>query len=91
MPNLKIFAIILFFMGVLYVGLERLPHYYPSAESKHVELIQGKDKQEVSQAIESKEQTRKNRMGYTIIGYFLVLSLLLYAKIILQRIPHKER
>ncbi|ACZ11154.1 hypothetical protein [Sulfurospirillum deleyianum] len=81
MPNLKIFAIILFFMSVLYVGLEFLPYHSSFVQTTHVE---------VQEVIETVEQQKRNTMGYTIIGYFLVVSLLLYIKIILQRTHHKE-
>lgn len=82
--------LILFFMSMLYVGLEVLPHHYPSTKAKHVELSHSEHKKEGVQAVEPKEQLKRDTMGYSIVSYFLVLSLLLYTKIILQRNHSKE-
>ena len=41
-------------------------------------------------AIYEKEMSRRDMIGYSIVGYFLLLSTLLYLKIVLQRSKLKE-
>jgi hypothetical protein len=72
MPNRKIFLILLFFMAVLYMGLEWLPTLFvqPSPD--------------LPPALSSENQTHRAWIGTGVIGYFLLLSALIYAKIRLQ-------
>jgi hypothetical protein len=72
MANLKIFLILLFFVTVLYVGLEWLPALFAQPSP------------ELPTALASEEQTRRAWIGTGVIGYFLLLSALIYAKIRVQ-------
>ena len=85
MPNLKIFAAIVMCVFVLVVGLEWLPkQYVPQKSTIAIEQTLAKITNE-EKAIYEKEVSRRDMIGYSIVGYFLLLSALLYIKIILQR------
>lgn len=84
MPNLKIFAAILMCIFVLVIGLEWLPKQYTSQSNIVVEQTL-KTQTNEEKAIYEKEMSRRDVIGYSIVGYFLLLSALLYLKIALQR------
>jgi len=84
MPNLKIFAAIVICVFVLVIGLEWLPKQYASQSNIVVEQTLTKATSE-EKAIYEKEMSRRDTIGYSIVGYFLLLSALLYLKIVLQR------
>ena len=85
MPNLKIFAAILMCIFVLVIGLEWLPkQYVPQKSTVAIEQTLSKTTSE-EKAIYEKEMSRRDTIGYSIVGYFLLLSALLYLKIVLQR------
>ena len=85
MPNLKIFAAIVMCVFVLVIGLEWLPkQYVPQKSTIAIEQTLAKITNE-EKAIYEKEVSRRDMIGYSIVGYFLLLSALLYIKIILQR------
>lgn len=84
MPNLKIFAAIVMCVFVLVIGLEWLPKQYASQNNIVVEQRLTKATNE-EKAIDEKEMSRRDTIGYSIVGYFLLLSALLYLKIVLQR------
>ena len=85
MPNLKIFAAIVMCVFVLVVGLEWLPkQYVPQKSTVAIEQTL-KTQTNEEKAIYEKEVSRRDMIGYSIVGYFLLLSALLYIKIILQR------
>ena len=90
MPNLKIFAAIVMCVFVLVIGLEWLPKQYVSQQN--VIAIEQTLKTQTSEekAIYDKEMSRREVIGYSIVGYFLLLSTLLYLKIVLQRSKLKE-
>lgn len=84
MPNLKIFAAIVLCVFVLVMGLEWLPKQVAPQSSIVVEqTIKMASNEE--KAIYEKEMSRRDTIGYSIVGYFLLLSALLYLKILLQR------
>lgn len=74
MANFKIFLVILFLVGLLYLGLEWLPYLF----------IEPTPRPELSPG----ETTMQEHIGIGFIIYFLILSALIYAKILLQR-SHK--
>lgn len=76
MANLKIFGVIVFFMAVLYVGLEWLPTFFIAPSPSPLPELS------------PEEAAKQARMGVGIIGYFLLLSLLIYIKILMQRSKH---
>jgi preprotein translocase subunit SecG len=85
MPNLKIFAAIVVCVFVLVIGLEWLPKQYaPQTNTVTMEQTLTTPTNE-EKAIYEKEMSRRDEMGYSIVGYFLLLSALLYLKILLQR------
>ena len=85
MPNLKIFAAIVMCVFVLVIGLEWLPkQYVPQKSTVAIEQTLSKTTSE-EKAIYDKEMSRRDVIGYSIVGYFLLLSALLYLKIVLQR------
>ena len=84
MPNRKIFAAIVLCVFVLVMGLEWLPKQVTSQSSIVVEQSV-KTASNDEKAIHEKEMSRRDTMGYSIVGYFLLLSVLLYIKIHLQR------
>ena len=85
MPNLKIFAAIVMCVFVLVIGLEWLPKQYTSQSSAVVmeQTLHVSTNEE--KVIYEKEMSRRDVIGYSIVGYFLLLSALLYLKIVLQR------
>lgn len=85
MPNLKIFAAIVMCVFVLVIGLEWLPKQY--VPKQNVIAIEQTLKIQTNEekAIYEKEMSRRDTIGYSIVGYFLLLSALLYLKIALQR------
>ncbi|KFL34841.1 MULTISPECIES: hypothetical protein [unclassified Sulfurospirillum] len=84
MPNLKIFAAIVMCIFVLVIGLEWLPKQcVPQSSAVVIEQLKMQTNEE--KAIYEKEMSRRDVIGYSIVGYFLLLSALLYIKIILQR------
>ena len=85
MPNLKIFAAIVMCVFVLVVGLEWLPKQYVPQKSTIAIEQTLKTQTNEEKAIYEKEVSRRDMIGYSIVGYFLLLSALLYIKIILQR------
>ena len=89
MPNLKIFAAIVMCVFVLVVGLEWLPKQVAPQSSIVVEQTLTKATSE-EKAIYEKEMSRRDGIGYSIVGYFLLLSALLYLKILLQRSKQTE-
>ncbi|ARU47744.1 hypothetical protein [Sulfurospirillum diekertiae] len=90
MPNLKIFAAIVVCVFVLVVGLEWLPKQYaPQTNAVVMEQTLTAPTNE-EKAIYEKEMSRRDEMGYSIVGYFLLLSALLYLKIVLQRSKSSE-
>lgn len=84
MPNLKIFAAIVMCVFVLVIGLEWLPKQYAPQNNIVVEQTL-KTQTNEEKAIYEKEMSRRDTIGYSIVGYFLLLSALLYLKIVLQR------
>jgi hypothetical protein len=84
MPNRKIFAAIVLCVFVLVMGLEWLPKQVTSQSSIVVEQSV-KTASNDEKAIHEKEMSRHDMIGYSVVGYFLLLSLLLYIKIHLQR------
>jgi len=85
MPNLKIFAAIVMCVFVLVIGLEWLPKQYVPQKSTIAIEQTLKTQTNEEKAIYEKEVSRRDMIGYSIVGYFLLLSALLYIKIILQR------
>ena len=85
MPNLKIFAAIVMCVFVLVIGLEWLPKQYVPQKSTIAIEQTLKTQTNEEKAIYEKEMSRRDMIGYSIVGYFLLLSALLYIKIILQR------
>jgi len=89
MPNLKIFAAIVMCVFVLVIGLEWLPKQVSPQSSIVVEqTIKMASSEE--KVIYEKEMSRRDTIGYSIVGYFLLLSALLYLKIALQRSKSSE-
>jgi len=90
MPNLKIFAAIVMCVFVLVIGLEWLPKQYTSQSSAVVmeQTLHVSTNEE--KVIYEKEMSRRDVIGYSIVGYFLLLSVLLYIKIALQRFTCKD-
>ncbi|WP_263831985.1 hypothetical protein [Sulfurospirillum oryzae] len=84
MPNLKIFAAIVMCVFVLVIGLEWLPKQHDAQSNIVAEQTLTKATSE-EKAIYEKEMSRRDVIGYSIVGYFLLLSALLYIKIVLQR------
>ena len=84
MPNLKLFAAIVMCVFVLVIGLEWLPKQVVPHSSVGVEQTL-KTPTSDEKAVYEKEISRRNAIGYSIVGYFLLLSALLYSKILLQR------
>jgi len=89
MPNLKIFAAIVMCVFVLVIGLEWLPKQYETQNNIVAEQTLTKATSE-EKAIYEKEMSRRDTIGYSIVGYFLLLSALLYLKIVLQRTKPTE-
>jgi len=85
MPNLKIFAAIVMCVFVLVVGLEWLPKQYVPQKSTIAIEQTLKTQTNEEKAIYEKVMSRRDMIGYSIVGYFLLFSALLYIKIILQR------
>jgi len=86
MSNLKIFAAIVLCVSILVIGLEWLPKYTTQQQNNVVVIEQTQTTPTVEgKALYEKEMSRRDVMGYTIVGYFLLLSVLLYLKILLQR------
>lgn len=83
MPNLKIFATMVFFVTILVIGLEYLPKFY--TQTVEVKTSLESTEKTAEKVIRDKEETKRTQIGYEIIGYFLLLSLLLYIKILIQR------
>jgi len=90
MPNLKIFAAIVVCVFVLVIGLEWLPKQYAPQTSTVVIEQTMKTSTNEEKAIYEKEMNRRDAIGYSIVGYFLALSALLYLKILLQRSKSSE-
>lgn len=84
MPNRKIFAAIVLCVFVLVMGLEWLPKQVTSQNSIVVEQSVKTASNEEKTLLE-KEASKRDVVGYSVVGYFLLLSLLLYIKIHLQR------
>lgn len=84
MPNRKIFAAIVLCVFVLVMGLEWLPKQVTSQSSIVVEQSVKTASNEEKTLLE-KEASKRDVVGYSVVGYFLLLSLLLYIKIHLQR------
>ena len=84
MSNRKIFAAIVLCVFVLVMGLEWLPKQVTSQSTIVVEQSLKTSSNE-EKAIQEKELSRRDVIGYSVVGYFLLLSLLLYIKIHLQR------
>lgn len=89
MPNLKIFAAIVMCVFILVIGLEWLPKQYETQNNIVAEQTLTKATSE-EKAIYEKEMSRRDVIGYSIVGYFLLLSALLYLKIVLQRFTCKD-
>jgi len=85
MPNLKIFAAIVMCVFVLVIGLEWLPKQYVPQKSTIAIEQTLKTQTNEEKAIYEKVMSRRDMIGYSIVGYFLLFSALLYIKIILQR------
>lgn len=85
MSNLKIFAAIVMCVFVLVIGLEWLPKQYVPQQNVIVIEQTLKTQTNEEKAIYEKEMSRRDTIGYSIVGYFLLLSALLYLKIALQR------
>jgi len=90
MSNLKIFAAIVVCVFILVIGLEWLPKQYASQTSAVVIEQTMKTPTNEEKAIYEKELSRRDEIGYSIVGYFLLLSALLYLKILLQRSKSSE-
>lgn len=90
MPNLKILAAIVVCVFVLVVGLEWLPKQYATQTSAVATEQTLKTPTNEEKAIYDKEMSRRDVIGYSIVGYFLLLSALLYLKILLQRSKSSE-
>ncbi len=71
MENHKIFFVIILAVALLYLGLEWLPYFF----------IEQSPRPELS----AQEMTKQKQMGVGFVVYFLILSTLIYAKILLQR------
>ena len=87
MPNLKIFLTVVFCVAILVTGLEYLPKFYTQPITQTIDAkpsLENTEKIE-EKAIKDKEEKNRTHMGYSIVGYFLLLSLLLYIKILIQR------
>lgn len=84
MPNRKIFAAIVLCVFVLVMGLEWLPKQV-APQSNVVAEQTIKMASDEEKAIHEKEMSRRDVIGYSVVGYFLLLSVLLYIKIHLQR------
>lgn len=84
MPNLKIFVAIVVCVFVLVVGLEWLPKQVEQQSSIVVEQSLKVASNE-EKAMHEKEMSQRFVIGYSVVGYFLLLSALLYIKIHLQR------
>ena len=89
MSNLKIFVAIVMCVFVLVIGLEWLPKQVAPQSIIGVEQTLTKATSE-EKAIYEKEMSRRDGIGYSIVGYFLLLSALLYLKILLQRSKQTE-
>ena len=85
MPNRKIFAAIVLCVFVLVMGLEWLPKQFVAEKSLVITEQTLKTTTQEEKAMSEKEIHKRNTMGYSIVGYFLLLSVLLYIKIHLQR------
>ena len=85
MPNRKIFAAIVLCVFVLVMGLEWLPKQFVAEKSLVVTEQTLKTTTHEEKAMSEKEIHKRDIMGYSIVGYFLLLSVLLYIKIHLQR------
>lgn len=85
MPNLKIFTTIVFIVACLVIGLEYLPKFY--TQSIAIETIVPLESNQTveEKMLQVKEETKRTHIGYAIIGYCLLLSLLVYLKILIQR------
>ncbi len=90
MPNLKIFAAIVVCVFVLVIGLEWLPKQYVPQTNVIVKEQTLTAQTNEEKAIYEKEMSRRDAIGYSIVGYFLALSALLYLKILLQRAKSSE-
>lgn len=88
MPNLKMFIAIVVCVFVLVVGLEWLPKQVISHPQPLVTEQSLKTPSLEDTAMSEKERHTQDIMGVSVVGYFLLLSVLLYAKIRLQR-PHE--
>ncbi len=84
MPNRKIFAAIVLCVFMLVVGLEWLPKQFVAPQTLSTEQTLKATIQE-EKTLSEKETSKRDAMGYGVVGYFLVLSALLYSKILLQR------
>ena len=69
MPNHKIFWVIVGISAVLVLGLEWLPTLFTTPAPYP----------------QPQDASAQTRVGLSIIGYFILLSLLIYIKILLQR------
>ncbi|MFW9618946.1 MAG: hypothetical protein ACMV0K_05630 [Sulfurospirillum sp.] len=85
MPNRKIFAAIVLCVFVLVMGLEWLPKQFVAEKSLVVTEQTLKTTTHEEKEMSEKEIYKRDTMGYSIVGYFLLLSVLLYIKIHLQR------
>ena len=87
MPNLKIFLTVVFCVAILVTGLEYLPKFYAQPITQTINAkpsLESAEKME-EKMLKDKEESKRTHMGYSIVGYFLLLSLLLYIKILIQR------
>lgn len=89
MPNLKIFLTVVFCVAILVTGLEYLPKFYTQPITQTIDAKPSLENIE-EKALKDKEETKRTHMGYSIVGYFLLLSLLLYVKILIQRTKRLE-
>ena len=85
MPNLKIFTTIVFIVACLVIGLEYLPKFYTQSIAIETLTPQKSTQTVEEKVLQAKEDTKRTYIGYEIIGYFLLLSVLLYIKILIQR------
>lgn len=94
MPNLKIFATVVVMVTVLVMGLEYLPKFYaqPTAVTQTIEDKTALESPESREAkvLQAKEESKQTHIGYTVVAYFLLLSVLLYIKILIQRTQRVE-
>jgi hypothetical protein len=97
MPNLKIFATVVFMVTVLVMGLEYLPKFYaqPASVEAVTQTIEAKmalesPENREAKVLQAKEESKQTHIGYTVVGYFLLLSVLLYIKILMQRTQRVE-